>query len=90
MLLLVFASLWVLVSKDKVDLTIVSRDIFDGNVNSWTNLVGGTALVGTKHDNVGRGVGELFGVKCAIVLEELHVCTSTLETACIESVTLHG
>jgi hypothetical protein len=43
------------------------------------DLVGGAALVGTEHDDVGRGVGELFGVEGAVILEELHVGTSTLK-----------
>ena len=43
------------------------------------DLVGGATLVGTEHDDVGRGVGELFGVEGAVILEELHVGTSTLK-----------
>lgn len=43
------------------------------------DLVGGAALVGTEHNDVGRGVGELFGVEGAVILEELHVGTSTLK-----------
>ena len=39
-------------------------------------LVGGTALVGTEHDHVGGGVGELLGMKLLVVLEELHVGTT--------------
>jgi len=58
------------------------------------DLVGGTALVGTEHDDVGGGVGELLGVKGAVVLEELHVGTTTLETsyeACqFRSLSHHG
>ena len=44
------------------------------------NLVGGTALVGTKHDHVGRGIREFLGVKGLVLLKELHVGTSTFET----------
>ena len=43
------------------------------------DLVGGAALVGTEHDDVGRGVGELLGVEGLVVLEELHVGTTALE-----------
>lgn len=45
------------------------------------NLVGGAALVRAEHDDVGRGVGELFGVEGLVVLEELHVGTTTLEAS---------
>ena len=43
------------------------------------DLVGGAALVGTEHDDVGRSVGELLGVEGLVVLEELHVGTTALE-----------
>jgi hypothetical protein len=42
-------------------------------------LVGSTALVGTKHDDVGRSVGELLSVESCVVLEELHVRTTALK-----------
>ena len=45
-------------------------------------LVGSTALVGTKHDDVRRSVGELLSVEGCIVLEELHVGTTALEAIC--------
>lgn len=45
-------------------------------------LVGSTALVGTEHDDVGRRVGELLSVESCVVLEELHVRTTALETVC--------
>jgi hypothetical protein len=41
-------------------------------------LVRGTALVGTKHDNIWRSVGEFFSVKLLVVLEKLHVGATTL------------
>ena len=43
------------------------------------NLVGSTALVGAKHDNVRRGVGELFAVKGFVLLKEFQVGTTALE-----------
>jgi hypothetical protein len=43
-------------------------------------LVGGTALVGAKHDDVRGAVGELLGVEGLVVLEELHVGSTALET----------
>jgi hypothetical protein len=46
-------------------------------------LVGGTTLIGTEHNNIWGGVGELIGVKSRVVLEELHVSTTALETVCI-------
>ena len=39
-------------------------------------LVGGTALVRTKHDHVGGSVGELLGVKLLVLLEKLEVGTT--------------
>jgi hypothetical protein len=45
-------------------------------------LVGSTALVGSEHDDVGRSVGELLSVESCVVLEELHVRTTALETVC--------
>lgn len=47
-----------------------------------TYLVGSTALVGTEHDNVGRAVGEFLSVKRLVILEELHVGSTALETIC--------
>lgn len=46
-------------------------------------LVGGTALVRSKHDDVRRGVGELLGVKGGIVLKELQVGTTAVKTVCV-------
>ena len=78
MLLLILAGLGVLVFEDEVDLFHMStcRRLH----RFWTDLVGGTALVGAKHDDVGRSVGELFGVERLVVLEEFHVCTTTFKT----------
>lgn len=64
MLLLIFASLWVLVVDDQVD------------------LVGGAALVWSKHNNVWGDVGELILVESLVVAEELQVSATTLETIC--------
>ena len=41
-----------------------------------TYLVGGTALVGTKHDHVGSSVGELLLVELLVLLKELQVGTT--------------
>ena len=40
-------------------------------------LVGATALIGTKHDHIGRGVGEFLGVKLLVLLEKLQVGATT-------------
>ena len=57
-------------------------DIF----SSSTNLVGGTTLVRAKHDDVGRGVGELLTMELLVLLEELHVSTTALKAICVKSV----
>lgn len=36
-------------------------------------LIGGTALVRAKHNDIGGGVGEFLGVKLLVLLEKLHV-----------------
>jgi hypothetical protein len=77
-LLLVFARLGVLVAEDEVDLWGLEK--FNINLARHVYLVGSTAFVGTEHDDVGRGVGELFCVKSLVVLEELHVGTTALKT----------
>lgn len=79
MLLLILAGLGVLVLEDEVDLFHMSTWPATTSL-FWTDLVGGTALVGAKHDDVGRSVGELFGVERLVVLEEFHVCTATFKT----------
>jgi hypothetical protein len=43
------------------------------------DLVGGTALVGAKHDNVGGCVGEFVLVELLVLLEELEIGTTTLK-----------
>jgi len=45
-----------------------------------TYLVGGTAFVGTKHDDIWRGIGELVRGQGLVVSEQLHVGTTALET----------
>lgn len=47
-----------------------------------TNLVGSSTLVGPEHNNVGRAVGELLSVESLVVLEELHVGSTALQTIC--------
>jgi len=51
-------------------------------VDDQVDLVGGTTLVGAKHDNVGGDVGELILVESLVVTEELQVSTATLKTIC--------
>lgn len=80
MLLLVLAGLGVLVTEDEVNLT--GRKDMSVTVQCTqalgidTYLVGSTALVGTKHDHVGCGVGELLLVELLVLLEELEVGTT--------------
>jgi hypothetical protein len=45
-----------------------------------TDLVGSTAFIRAKHDDIGRSVGELFLMKCLVILEKFHVCTTTFQT----------
>ena len=45
-------------------------------------LVGGTALVGTKHNHIGSGVGELLGVELLVLLEKLQVGTTANQSVC--------
>jgi hypothetical protein len=49
-------------------------------VDDEVDLVGGTALVGTKHDDVGGDVGELILVESLVVAEKLQVSSTTLKT----------
>jgi hypothetical protein len=79
-LLLVLAGLGVLVSEDEVNLYQLEYPIEIGKCMSY--LVGSTALVGTEHDDVGGSVGELVSVERRVVLEKLHVCTTTLQAIC--------
>jgi hypothetical protein len=51
-------------------------------VDDQVNFVGGTALVGTEHDNVRGDVRELILVESLVITEELQVSTTTLETIC--------
>lgn len=60
MLLLVFTRLRVLVLEDEVDLRLSAACAAAKLRSSY--LVGRTALVGTKHDYVGRSVRELLGM----------------------------
>lgn len=48
-------------------------------VEDEVDLVGVAALVGTKHDDVGSGIGELLTVKVLVFPEELQVGTAALE-----------
>lgn len=61
MFLFVFSSLWVFVLEDEVDLAL-SISNFLRDEPKVVYLVRGTALVGTKHDDIRRGVGKLFSV----------------------------
>jgi hypothetical protein len=79
-LLFVFTGLRVLVAEDEVYLGVSVSQV--SNAKHTAYLVGGTALIRTEHDDVRRGVRELLGVERLVVLEELHVCTTTLEAVC--------
>jgi hypothetical protein len=59
-------------------------------VDDQVNLVGGTALVGTEHDNVWGSIGEFVLVEGLIVTKELHVSTTTLKAVCEELVRTFG
>jgi hypothetical protein len=67
MLLLVLAGLGVLVTEDEMNLNMLIQ------VNQFlksvaTNLVGSTALVRAKHDDVRRGIGEFLLVELLVLL----------------------
>jgi hypothetical protein len=79
-LLLVLAGLRVLVAEDEVDLESQLRSMQEVEM---VYLVGGTALIRSEHDDVGRGVGEFLGVKGRVVLEELQVRTTAIKTICV-------
>jgi hypothetical protein len=51
-------------------------------VDDEVDLVGGAALVGAEHDNVGGGVGELLLVESLVVAKKLQVSTSALKSVC--------
>jgi hypothetical protein len=74
-LLLVFAGLGVLVAEDEVNLELISMQ-FEAQECRLPYLVGSTALVGTKHDNIGSAVRELFLVELLVLLEKLEVRTT--------------
>lgn len=57
-------------------------------MGGWSYLVGGTALVGTKHDHVGGSVRELIGAELLVVLEELHVGTTADQGVFTETVSI--
>ena len=48
-----------------------------------TNLVRGAALVGAKHDDVWRGIGEFLTVQLLVLLKKLQVSTTALEAICV-------
>lgn len=78
MLLLIFASLRILVLEDEVDLRLLAIYVSIAVCPSY--LVGGTTLVRTEHDHVGRSVGELLGMQLLVVLQQLHVGTAAFKT----------
>jgi hypothetical protein len=49
-------------------------------VDNEVDLVGGTTLIGTEHDNIWGGIGEFFLVKSLVIPEKLQVSTTTLKT----------
>jgi hypothetical protein len=80
-LLLVLASLRILVTENEVNLDDVSLKSMIP-VSEGTYLVGGTALVRTKHDNVRGGIREFVLVELLVLLEELEVGATALEAVC--------
>ena len=62
MFFLEFASLRVLVSEDEMDLDRLSTNSNTSLSLTEAYLVGGATLVGTKHDDIRRSVGEFLGV----------------------------
>jgi hypothetical protein len=71
-LLLVLAGLRVLVAEDEVDLDLSVFQLTIGYAEQ-------TLLVRTEHDNVRRSIGELLAVQLLVLLEELHIGTTTLK-----------
>jgi hypothetical protein len=61
-LLFVLAGLWVLVLENEMDLLYMISNQTCGKHHKIEYLVGGSALVRTKHNDIGRGVGELLSV----------------------------
>jgi hypothetical protein len=49
---------------------------FEARERRLSYLVGSTALVGTKHDDIGSAIRELLLVELLVLLEELEVCTA--------------
>lgn len=87
MLLLVFTCLRVLVLEDEVDLRLSAAGTLVEIRLSY--LVGRTTLVRTKHDHVGRSIGELLSMQLLIVLQQLHICTTALEAILKLDLVLH-
>lgn len=91
MLLLILAGLRVLVLEDKVNL---GKRLASGHpklkAHRAPHLVGSTALVGTKHDHIGRGIGEFLSMELLVFLKELQVGTTADQGICgMRSDTLH-
>lgn len=61
MLLFILASFRVLVPENEVYLQHAVKLKFEMNTTG-SYLIRGTALVGTKHDDIGRGVGKFLRV----------------------------
>lgn len=80
MLFFVLASLRVLVLENEVDLSHPISNKFIDNEYKRSHLVCGTAFVGTKHDDIRRGIGKFLSVELLVVLKELHVGATTLQT----------
>ena len=75
MFLLVFSGLRVLVLEDEVNLTELAKIARCLQDSSY--LIGATALVGTKHDHIGRSVGKLLEVELLVFLKKLQVGATT-------------
>jgi hypothetical protein len=86
-LLLILAGLGVLVTEDKVNLAAVSGSS-TRKLQAISYLVGSAALVRSEHDNVRGGVRELLLVKSLVILQELHVSSTALQTIC-KSISIH-
>jgi hypothetical protein len=75
-LLLVLAGLGVLVTEDEVNLDVLLAAGHNARLAWVSYLVGGTALVGTEHDHVRGGVGELLLIELLVILKKLQVGTT--------------
>ncbi len=80
MFLFVFASLWVLMAEDKVNLNDKAEEIrqFRRKPKKKKNLCARASKIGTKHDNPWSLVGKLLAASLETVLEQLEVTTTAI------------